>query len=203
MKRLILKTAAITLGGIILLGAIVLAILSVSAPAFMMDFTSSLGMEKASGKFAYETYERTGDLDCLARSFLISAEYGEDEKALGRFETLYGADGFSDYCASQTPAMEGIPAYSYRDFLTGTAARLYFRTASSNEEKAAALAFALKETDGGFSDGNPLIAIASEASEAGDKAFLREILSAAQGLEVGENETYARFLQNLEEYTHE
>ncbi len=198
MKRLILKTAAITLAAIILLGALLLLILSLAAPRVMMDFTASMGMGSVSGHFAYKEYERSGDLDCLARSFLIAEGDGDDETALRRWDELYGSDGFSAYCERTAPEGEGVPAYRYRDYLSGTAARVMYRLSDSNEEKAAALAFALSETQQIFPAGNPVVALAAEATERGDGGFLEEIRAALLNSDFEHNDDYLRLAGSTE-----
>ncbi len=198
MKKLILKTAAITLAAALALGALLLAIFSFTAPALMMDFTASLGMVSVSGNFAYEEYERSGDIDCLARSFIIAAE-SDEESAMLRWEKLYGDARFAEYCDEQKTELTDVPAYRYRDFLTGTAARLMYRRAASGEAKTAALGFAISETDVTFPAGNPTIALASEASERSDTAFLKEILAALGGENFEHSEQYTRLTQQLEE----
>ena len=199
MKKLIVKTALITLGAAILLGALLLVILSFSAPKVMMDLTASMGMESVSGNYAYGEWERSGDIDCLARSFLIAAKH-DDETASQRFDVLYREEGFSAYCEAGAPkdeALEGeLPGYSYRDYLTGTAARVKYRLSKTDEEKEAAIGFALSETDKSFPEGNPFIALTAEALKGdGDAALL---LSSLREGGVEHNEQYQAIEEILE-----
>lgn len=205
MKKLILKTALITLGAAIACVAILLVLLSYAAPKFMMGLTASMGMESVSGNYAYGEWERSGDTDCLARSFLIAANHGDDEKALGRWNDLYDGADFDEYCGKGGPKDEDIPekdlpAYSYRDYLTGTAARVKYRLATNGEEKAAVLAFAIAETERSFPNGNPTVALAAEAMEMNDGAFLAELRSAIASEEFEKNDIYMRLTEKLEEF---
>lgn len=200
MKKLIVKTALITLGAAILLGALLIVILSFSAPKVMMDLTASMGMESVSGNYAYGEWERSGDLDCLARSFLIAAKH-DDETALVRFEALYADEGFSAYCEAGAPMDEAIdegklPDYSYRDYLTGTAARVKYRLAKTDAEKKAAIDFAVSETDEAFPEGNPLIALAAEILQEGSGA---DLLAALRAGDFAHNEQYEAIVKILEE----
>lgn len=196
MKKLILKTALITLGGAILLLAVILLILSFAAPKAMMKFTSSLGMEQVSGNFAYSEYERSGDLECLARSFLIASEK-DDETAIKRWEALYADENFSIYCETEAPDDEVLPEYSYRDYLTGTAARVKYRLATTAEEKRAVLDFALSETGQNFPAGNPIIALSLEAVKKGDGDFLAVLRAALETSEFEKNNDFLRLLAAL------
>lgn len=199
MKKLILKTAAVTLFAALLTGTLVLLILSFAAPAFMMDFTASLGMESASGNFAYEEYQRSGDLGCLARSFLIAQKHGDDKTALVRWDALYGEAGFSAYCEENEPDLDGIPAYRYRDYLTGSAAKAMYRLSHTDEEKEAALAFAAAETLPAFPAGNPMVALASEALIKEDAPFLERILGVLRSSAFERNKDFLKLTELLEE----
>lgn len=201
MKKLLLKTALITLG--ICLGAIalLLGILSLVAPAVMMDFTASLGLESVSGDFAWEEFERSGDIDCLARSFLIAAEHKNDGTALGRFEALYAHGDFEEYCSAQTVS-EGMPAYAFRDYVIGSAAKVKYRLAQTDEERLQAARFAFSETDKSFPAGNPVISLSLEAVQGGDRATCGAILDLLGGADFTRNADYINLVKILEEATH-
>ncbi len=202
MKKLIVKTALITLGVSVLLAVSLFGIVSLCAPAAMMSLCGSMGLTSLSGEYAYQEYERSGDLECLARSFLISAEEGEDQKADERFEALYRSEGFAAYCESVQPEGE-IPAYSYRDYLCSTAAQVKYRLASKEEQKTAALRFAEGETAKGFPEGNPLLMLSVSAAVAKDKDFCGELLSALQGGGYDGNADFSSIVKILEETIHE
>ncbi len=203
MKKLILKTALITFWTAVACGAVLLLILDLAAPKFMMDFTGSLGMKSVSANYAYDEYERSGDPAYLARAFLILENNGEDKKALVRWEELYESEGFGAYCETGAPEGEDLPAYSYRDYLTGCAARLKYRlSGSSAAGKTAALTFALSETKPTFPQGNPVIALSAEAMKKEDGAFLGEIYGALSDPIFERNAEYTRLMKQLEGYVH-
>ena len=183
MKKLILKTALLTLGITIILGIAVFGIVSFVAPAAMVDFSVSLGLDGLAGDYAYQEYERSGSLTYLARSFEISASRRNDRKASERFDILYGEDEserreeFYTFCNEYVqPDVAGAPA-DYRMYLCGQAARVKYRLAGKAEEKSDVLQFALSETDVMFSHGNPLISLAVEAASAEDKEFCGEMVA--------------------------
>ena len=67
MRKLVLKTALLTLGVLLVLAVAVFGVLSLCAPALVCDFTASLGMETVSADYAYQEYQRSGSLSYLAR----------------------------------------------------------------------------------------------------------------------------------------
>lgn len=198
MKKLILKTAAITLCAFLLGAALLVVILSFAAPKTMMEFTGRMGMESLSGNFAYSEYERSGDLECLARSYFVALEEGNDEKASERWNVLYGDEKFDAYCAEMAPDAAILPAYGYRNYLTGSAARMMYRLAETDAEKGDALAFALSETEKAFPDGNPVIALSAEAASHADTAFLETVCARLMASEFEHSEAFLRLLTELE-----
>lgn len=185
MKKLIIRTAIITLCVSIVLAISVIGILSFCAPAVMMRLTASLGMKGISGDFAYEEYARSGDISYLARSFELAAEKSDDRIAEERFRILYGEEGseqraaFDKYCAEyKAEKIDGVPALGYRMYLCGQAAAVKYRLASTAEEKTEVWAFAAAETDDKFSAGNPVVMLCVEALSREDGEFCIELYGA-------------------------
>ena len=208
MKKLILKTALITLGVVIVLAVAAFGVASLCAPAAMSDFTYSLGMNVISGDYAYQEYERSGDLSYLARSFEIAATTGRDEKAQQRFDALYSADGFDEMCErrnEQTAQVDGLPdvGYDYRNYICGLGACVRYRLAGSDEARQQAISLALAETAQGFPSGNPVAALASEALKAKDAAFCRTLLAAVRAGSFEQNSLYEYVTVQLEEAVNE
>lgn len=204
MKKVILKTAIITLGVVIVLAVAAFGVASLCVPAAMSDLTYSLGMNAISSDYAYQEYERSGDLAYLSRSFELAASLGRDEKAEERFDTLYAAEGFEDLCAlrdSQTPPVvvggEEI-TYSYRDYVCGLGACVKYRLADSDEELQTAIDLALNETAEDFPSGNPAYLLATEAAGNADVAFCGKLLTAFGGKDFEQNELYTNLVNILE-----
>ena len=149
MKKLIIKTAFITLGVTLILAIAAFGIVSLCAPAVMMDLTASLGMTDISGDYAYQEYERSREISYLARSFEIAAEREDDVKAQQRFGQLYKHEAFSEYCVSRDEQAlpDGIPALSYRGYVCGLAACVEYRLARMDEARDETIAFAVSETE--------------------------------------------------------
>lgn len=185
MKKTITRTALITLGITLVMAIAVFGIVSFCFPYVMMDFTASLGMKSLSGDYAYQEYERSGDMDCLVRSFVIAAEKEKDRIADDRFTILYGEDGseargkFNEYCDSYEidTSNEGGVEVSMRSYLLGLASRVKYRLAKTSEEKIdKAREFAIEATDKSFPQGNPVVYLAVEAVEKNDNAFCKLLL---------------------------
>ncbi len=186
MKKLILKTALITVGITLVLAVSVFGIVSFAAPSVLMRLTDSLGMEAISGDYAYEEYARSGDLACLSRAFQIAERKGENHKAAERFETLYEDPSFGEFCEEQedisvtrkneeTGEEEVLWSVGYRAYLCGRAACVAARLSDTDEEKGMTIDFAFKETESSFPARNPVVALAAELGN--NKPFAELLLS--------------------------
>lgn len=213
MKKIILKTALITFGVTIILAIAAFGITSFCAPSAMMNFTASLGMESISGDYAYQEYERSGDLGCLARAFAIAAEKKDNRTANERFELLYGEEGserreaFETLCRDQ--AVDDVKVdgdkkveTSYREYLTGLAAGVKYRLAKTEEDKTSACDFAIAQT-AAFTAGCPAASLTLEIVSAKDGETASVYLGKIRAQNYEENETYLRFIKFLEAVVHE
>lgn len=195
MKKLILKTALITFGVAIVLAISVFGIVSLSAPYAMMKFTASIGLETISGDYAFQEYERSGSIECLARSFLIAAENGKYASAEDRFEKICGEEErFEQYCKEvSVPSQEGVPAYSYRDYVMGRAACVKYALKRSD-----AISFAVENTEKNFPAGNPCVALAAAAASAKDGETCSALASALRGGGFEESNYFLNIVSILE-----
>lgn len=193
----VFKTIILTLGVVIILAISAFGIASLLAPVAMMNFTASIGLKEISGDYAYQEYERSGDVACLARAFIVSADMGRDRIADDRFTILYGLDGFGEFCTEQDKSLgtvEGVEEYSYRGYVCGLAACVKYRLAVSEDEWKEVVAFAAGETDGSFPQGNPLIALTAESARDGKSAFCALLL---EELESGSYNTESADYQHI------
>ncbi len=209
MKKLILKTALITLIITLILAVAVFGILSFSAPAAMMNFTASLGMDTISADYAFQEYERSGSLSHLSRSFLVAAEHGQNRKADERFTILYGEEGstrreaFATFCAEYVVDSSDLPAgsvaeYNYRGYLCGQAAVVKYRLAKTEEARRAVCAFAIAETPKNFPAGNPAIALTLAVAEAKDGVFGAVLLDELGRAGFENNQTYQNIVDIIQ-----
>ncbi len=174
MRKIVLKTAIITLGATIILAIAVFGIVSLVAPTQMMELTLSLGLDRIGADYAFQEYERSGSVSYLARSFEICAAGGYDDSAADRrFDLLYtdNAEQFADLCEARNEQTDNALGYDYRDYVVGLGACVKYRLAPDDAEKQKALELAFAETDTNFPAGNPVIALAVEAAKDSDAAF--------------------------------
>lgn len=213
MKKLILKTALITLGVALILAVSLFGIVSFCAPASMMRFCESIGLDNLSGEYAYQEYENTKNLQYLAHSFEIAAANGSYSRADERFEELYGeADSperkaFGEFCASQdNSSLPGDPPdYEYRSYLCGRAAAVKYHLALTYDDRTALCAFAIEESAPALIPESPVISLALEAIGQKDAAFCGLLLVRVRGTQKfdKENEHYRNLVNFLEEAVNE
>ncbi len=213
MKKLILKTALITFGVTLILAVSLFGIVSFCAPASMMRFCESIGLENISGDYAYQEYQNTKKLDYLAHSFEIAAQNGSYAVADERFEELYGETGseqrmaFVEYCGSQSNSAlpDGVPDYDYRAYLCGRAATVKYHLALTDDEKSAVCSFAIEETRPALSAESPVISLALACIDGKDKEFCTLLLQRVEEEQkfVKSNDHYQNLIKFLEEAANE
>ena len=190
----------------------VFGIVSFCFPYVMMDFTASLGMKNLSGDYAYQEFERSGKIDCLARSFIIAAEEERDRTAENRFVILYGVDDseardrFNEYCASYDvdSSNAGNVEVSMRSYILGLASRVKYRLAKTSEEKRQDVCdFAIQATDKSFPQGNPVVYLAIEAVENEDGAFCAMLCTQLESAGFQENADFTTIVKLLKGVNHE
>ncbi len=203
MRKLVLKTALVTLGVLLVLAVAVFGVLSLCAPALVCDFTASLGMETVSADYAYQEYQRSGSLSYLARSVELCAGR-DDENACRRFDLLYAADGFEEMCASRDVTQDSpVRLGSYHDYICGVGACVKYRLAQTQAEYDEALSLALEETDIEFPVANPLYRLSVEAASAGDEAFCASLLAVYEDADFTHNTDYLTIVNILREVASE
>lgn len=201
MKQIIIKTALITLLVTLVLLISAFGIVSFCAPAAMMRFTSSIGMESLSGDYAYQEYERSGEIAYLARAFEIAANREDDHTASERFDAFYAHEEFGSYCEEQDKLIfpVGTPSFSYRPFICGQGACVKYRLAQTEKEKEDVCAFAFSETDAAFSAENPVLQLAVAAAEREDASFCAVLLARMREENFEQNADYNNIIKILEE----
>ena len=206
MKKTILRTALITLGISLVLAIAVFGVMSFCFPYAMMDFTASIGMKNLSGDYAYQEFERSGSVECLARSFVIAAEQKSDRTAEKRFIVLYGEEGsetrerFEKYCADYQvdSSNAGNVEVSMRSYVLGLASRVKYRLAKTSEEKRLeACNFAFLATEQSFPQGNPVVYLAIEAIEREDSEFCKLLCDKLADSDFEQNSDYNQIVKLL------
>ncbi|MDE7158344.1 MAG: hypothetical protein K2N74_02110 [Clostridiales bacterium] len=212
MKKLILKTALLTFAISLVFLLAIFGIMSFAAPTVMMKFTASLGMDGISGDYAYQAYKSSSGedrLSYLVRAFETAAERGDNRVARDRFAELFGEEDserraeFEAYCAEQAKlqfpegtsdkVIESYKNFSYRGYLCGQAACVYYRLAKNDEEKADALAFAFAQTGETLSvENSPLYYLALESAEENDGQFCLSIYDGMNERSYEQNKAYQK-----------
>lgn len=208
MRKLVVKTSFITLGVCLILLLSLFGVLSLCVPYEMSKFTANLGLYTLSGDYAYQEYERSGDIEYLARSFEIAAERGGARKAESRFTNLIAHEEFEAYCTQrdeQLAQQTDVPPYKYKDYVYGRGARAKYRLAQTAEEKERVCAFALEYTENSFPAGNPVMTLAVEGATKRDAVFCAMLLKELQSGECAfaQNANYTSIVKILEEFKNE
>lgn len=218
MKKLILKTALITLGVVLILALSLFGIVSFCSPVSMMNFFNSLGLESIGGDYAEQEYRNSGDLRYLAHAFEVAAEAKKYELANKRFSMLYGEtpegrQAFYDLCneidkedlPATLPGGSALPpevlAIGYRSAICGRAAQVKYYIADTPEEQEDVINFAVSETGEEFTLECPFVQLSAAALGQNDSVFcarLRERLLSESKFN-RENEFYKNIESLLEE----
>ncbi len=207
MRKLVVKTSFITLGVCLILLLSLFGVLSLCVPYEMSKFTANLGLYTLSGDYAYQEYERSGDIKYLARSFEIAAERGGARKAESRFAGLIAHEDFETYCAERDEQMAQLetPPYKYKDYVYGRGSRAKYRLAKTEDEKEIVCAFAIEYTEDSFPAGNPVMTLAVEGASKQDGALCAMLLEKLQngGRNFADNADYTSIVKILEEFKNE
>ncbi len=213
MKKLILKTALVTVGVILILAVSVFGIMSFCAPATMMRFCESIGLETISGDYAYQEYQNSNKLEYLAHAFELAANKNNYSTAEDRFEELYGKAGseqrlaFAEFCEEQNKVSlpAGVPERNYRSYLCGRAAVVKYHLALTEDEKDAVCSFAIEETGREMLPESPLMSLAIEAIDDENGEFCTLLLTRVSNETkfILNNTHYQNFINFLEEAVNE
>lgn len=207
MKKLILKTAFITLGAALVFVALVFVIVSSVSPVTMMNLTASMGMDGASGDYAYSAYSRTEEISYLAYSCEMAAIGKENKSVIGRSEELFAREEeFASYCAERDGTPDKVPesiskyvAGSYAQYLYGQYVCALYRTGETDK----AVEFAIGAAESEFSENNAAIALAMECREQGDKEFCKTYAERLSGCSAKDHERCKDIIKILEDFANE
>ncbi len=101
MKKLVIKTTAITLASLIVALGIIFGAMALFAPKALGDLFDGAGNYSASVFFYEKAYEKTGDINDLV-NFANKVDMANDlENAKDCYKELVEHKDFNDYCASK------------------------------------------------------------------------------------------------------
>ena len=144
--KIILKTALITTGAVLLAGVIIAVLISFCFPYQGYKMTSDLGMTKSALYFA-ERYSDKGNIDGLVYCVTLDEELlntkGKDkyaQKLIAHTESFYGYENIDSYFAqldsyyiANSPRKAHIGLYSYEEYLVSR--NYYARTVLGKEDE--------------------------------------------------------------------
>ncbi len=204
MKNIVFKTIFLTLAVVIVLTISIFGIASLTVPAFMTDFTASLGLTEISGDYAFQEYERSGEVTYLVRSFLVAAHAERYELADERYGFIEKVDEeeLTESCEEideNSDLHEAIEGFTCKNYVYGNAAVTKYHLAKTDDARTAALTLAIQKTEHGFPQGNPVLILAVDVSARKDEAFSREMVQKMQAAGFEENKRYQDIIKLLEE----
>lgn len=129
LKKIIIKSAFITLGILAGCAVLVFAVLSLGFPSTVARWSYQLGNYGMATKYAALYYSYTGETEDLALCAEYSIISGKDSYIIKYCEKLIDRDDFAQYCAEYDAAItEAYPSlkYSYRQDIYGKLAQAYY-----------------------------------------------------------------------------
>ncbi len=148
MKKLILKTALITLGAILAVICILYGIFALALPLTMANFFENLGMQDASVSFYELQYENTGEYEDLAL-LCVKVNAENDYTRAEKYLTLFVNDSaFSTYIQSFDEKNTG--AITGQEYFYGKLAIAHQKLGGVEEF----LPFAIESVKEGYSEFN-------------------------------------------------
>lgn len=150
MKKLILKTIAITLASIIGASLLVFGIFALFFPAPLARFFEGSGGYSASIHFYERQYKKTGDIDDLAEFVVKIDEDKDSDLAEEYFYKLITHEDFSNFCFEQD--LLNLSHISTKEFYMGSYASILVMNGKFED----ALDFSREfVNDNGYTEYNP------------------------------------------------
>lgn len=171
MKKIILKTALITLGSVIALLALAFGIASLAFPKNMSKICEDMGNYRLAASYAERQYDYTGSTDDLYRCADLYIRIGDRVNTVKYCEKLVTKQDFKE-------KVGGKVQYIYGNYATA----LYL---SGNGDKAVEIAE--KSVEDGFCIPNAYATLTIEAVEKGDKEFGKKLLTSFLKIEAPED----------------
>lgn len=181
MKRLIVKTAGITLAVIVGLAVLGFGSMTLFAPGAMANLCKRTGSYRTAAWYAGLEYQKTKDIGDL-REVIYLSDLLQRYDSLKEYcpQMLDHAD-FEAFCRAADQAEDSpyVQLGGYRTFVYSVYAEALYRTG----EKESALTVAVDETaKSGYTEINPVRALISCAAE--DRSFLTQLLARLETLTV-------------------
>lgn len=148
MKKLIIKTAAITLAAIIIMALLIYGALAAFSPKSLAEFYDNAGNAGLAREYYARAYEKSGDINDLYVFCVKADEKGDAAKSAKYLEIMTKKEGFEEFC-------RGIDAgYTVKittaEFLRGKCAAANYYAFGVSKAVESALSF----TGGAYAENN-------------------------------------------------
>lgn len=181
MKKIVLKTAIITLASVIALLALSFGIASLAFPKNMSVICEDMGNYKLAASYAERQYGYSGSTEDLYRCARLYIRIGDRKNTVKYCGKLVEKKNFKECCGNNVQ-------YIYGNYATA----LYL---SGKDDEA--IVVAEKSVEDGFDVPNAYAVLTVEAVERKDKAFGEKLLNSFLKIEEPENEDSLRFYNTV------
>lgn len=150
MKKIIIRTAVITLCGVLAFIALLYGALTLFAPKALANFWGGLGSDNLAKTFSEKQYEKTEDISDLYNLIVVLDAEEDAEKVVLYTEKLLNEQGFKEFCSQNDVSGAKISTVQY------VSVKYVYSLVSLNQQKKA-LEFS-KEfvSEFGYTEYNPL-----------------------------------------------
>lgn len=180
LDKVIINSVISTLCAIAILCGIAFGLAVWLYPSTMMQISYEVGNDSGAMKYAYRSYERTGEVYYLAYATEVAIGIDDCEDIEYYAEKFVADEDFSAYCAEIDGKM--TVAGSYRQYIYG---RLVVAEYDQGE-KADAKTHAKEAIGDGFAENNAFVALLFAAMEKGDAATVSELVTEMRGIELAD-----------------
>ena len=197
MKKLIIKTAAITLAAIILTALLIYGALAAFSPKSLAEFYDNAGNAGLAREYYARTYEKSGDINDLYVFCVKADEKGDAAKSAKYLEVITDKQDFEEFCRDKDVGY--TVKFSTADFLRGKCVAANYYAFGINKAVESALSF----TGNAYAENNAFTLFISRCVKdfsAEDKAALSAALENFKASLTNENDV-ARLNADVEAVT--
>ena len=171
MKKLIVKTALVTLGSLLAVFLLLLTAMTMYAPRTMASLMDSVGNRSLSLWYTELAYQKFGETDDLTDVFDKAVAAEDTERTVKYGRTLTERADFGEICAAQDASGGRI---TYKNYVYGNTSLAMY---AEGEEVGAVLDFAAATVTEGYLPYNAYQMLLYGEAAAEDKAFLSALKS--------------------------
>ena len=189
MKKLILKTALITLAVFIAAVAGAYLMTALFAPVTLAEFYGKAGNYSLTVKYCERQYNKTGDFDDLVKLCSVLDEKRDSERVKKYVAEFTADEKFAEYCEKSDADSGKITT---REFYNGKLVIAIFLTDGAAQATEAA-ANAVREF--GYTEYNPFYLLIIDCKDGFSESDVKVVSEAINGLSAVADETERAFLE--------